>query len=139
MTQKAIVRRFYHQMWNRGDKRHIEKIFHPRFRFRGSLGPVLVGHDQFAGYVDSVIGALPDFVCEILQMTEEDNMVVAKMRFSGHHRGPLMNHPPTGARVEWLGSAHFTFRGALVEDLWVLGDVHGLLGQLAANRHQSPR
>jgi len=29
--------------------------------------------------------------------------------------------------VEWLGSAHFTFEGDKVSDLWVLGDVHGLL------------
>ncbi|MFV2093771.1 MAG: ester cyclase [Hyphomicrobiales bacterium] len=133
MTQKAVVEQFYHRLWNQGDKRYIETIFHPHFTFRGSLGPVLEGHDQFADYVDNVLGALPGFVCEILEMTEQENRVVARMRFSGHHLGVFMDYPPTGAHVEWLGSAHFTFQGALVADLWVLGDVHGLLAQLKAN------
>ncbi|MHA1524695.1 MAG: ester cyclase [Alphaproteobacteria bacterium] len=99
MSHKAIIERFYHEMWNKADKSHIAGIFHADFTFRGSLGPVLVGHDQFAGYVDDVVGALPDFVCDIEEMTEEENRVVAKMRFSGHHRGVLMGYQPTGQRV----------------------------------------
>ena len=51
-AQTDIVRLFYDEMWNRADKSRIPEVFHPDFTFRGSLGPVLVGHDQFAGYVD---------------------------------------------------------------------------------------
>lgn len=131
--QLDIVRLFYDEMWNRADTSRIPEIFHPGFTFRGSLGPVLVGHDQFAGYVDDVVRALPDFVCEILETTEQGNRVVAKMRFSGTHRAEMLGFAPTGQRVAWDGSAHFTFRDRLVADLWVLGDVHGLLQQLEAN------
>jgi predicted ester cyclase len=91
---------------------------------------VLVGYAEFAAYVNDVTGALPDFVCEILELTEEDNRVVARMLFYGTHRGELLGFSPTGRRVEWHGSAHFTFREGKVADLWVLGDVHGLLKQL---------
>ena len=132
-TKKQLVRLFYDEMWNRADKTRIPEIFHPGFTFRGSLGPVLVGHEQFAGYVDGVVGALPDFVCDIVEMTEEGRCVVARMLFHGHHEGTLLGFPPTGAVVEWHGSAHFTFEGTLVRDLWVLGDVHGLMQQLDAN------
>ncbi len=132
MTQKDIVRLFYHEMWNKADKSRIPEIFHPDFTFRGSLGPVLIGHQQFAGYVDEVVAALPDFVCDILEMTEEADRVVAKMLFHGTQRGPLLGFAPSGQRVDWHGSAHFTFRDGLVADLWVLGDVHGLLQQLEA-------
>lgn len=132
--QKALVRLFYDEMWNKADKRRIPEIFHPDFTFRGSLGPALVGHEQFAGYVDDVIGALQDYVCEILELTEEDDRVIAKMLFHGRHRGEMFGFPPTGRRVEWHGSAHFTLREGKVADLWVLGDVHGLLRQLESNR-----
>lgn len=131
--QKATVRLFYDEMWNKADKRRIPEIFHPDFRFRGSLGPELIGHDQFAGYVDDVVRALPDFVCEILEMTEEDDRVAARMRFHGSHRGALFGYAPTGKRVSWHGSAHFKFRNGKVEELWVLGDVHGLRQALRAN------
>ncbi len=133
-AQTDIVRLFYNQMWNRADKSRIPEIFHPDFTFRGSLGPVLVGHEQFAGYVDDVLRPLADYRCEILETTEEAERVVAKMLFHGTHRGEFMGFPPTGKRVEWHGSAHFTFRGGLVADLWVLGDVHGLLKLLEANK-----
>ena len=133
-AQLDIVRLFYDEMWNKADKARIPEIFHPDFTFRGSLGPVLVGHDQFAGYVDSVIGALSDYVCDILETTEQDERLVAKMLFHGNHRAVMLGFAPTGRRVEWHGSAHFTFRAGLVADLWVLGDVHGLIAMLEVNK-----
>jgi len=51
--QKETVRVFYKELWDHADKRLIPVIFHDGFTFRGSLGPTLVGHDQFAGYVTS--------------------------------------------------------------------------------------
>ncbi len=133
-VQKALVEKFYHHMWNRADTSLTPDIFHEDFTFRGSLGPVLVGHEEFAGYVESVTGALGDYTCDILEMTEEENRVAAKMLFHGTHRGEMMGFAPTGKRVEWHGSAHFTFAEGKVSDLWVLGDVHGLLQQLEANQ-----
>jgi len=133
-AQKDIVRLFYDEMWNKADKSRIAEIFHPGFSFRGSLGPVLTGHQQFAAYVDDVVSALPDFACEILEMTEEDDRVVAKMRFGGTHAGELLGYAPTGRRTSWHGSAHFRFRDGLVDDLWVLGDVHGLRLELESNK-----
>jgi hypothetical protein len=56
--RKDAVRVFYKELWDRADKRLIPMIFHEDFTFRGSLGPVLLGYDQFAGYVDTVTGAL---------------------------------------------------------------------------------
>ena len=131
--QKSVVETFYREMWNKADKSLIPEIFHDNFTFRGSLGPVLVGHAQFAGYVDQVLGSLGDYACEILQMTEEDNRVVAKMLFQGVHKADMFGYAATGKQVEWHGSAHFTFRDGKVADLWVLGDVHGLLQLLETN------
>ncbi len=138
-AQTGLIRLFYDEMWNKADKTHIPEIFHPDFTFRGSLGPVLVGHDQFAGYVDDVVRALPDFVCDILETTEQDRRAVAKMLFHGTHRAVMLGYEPSGLRVEWYGSAHFTFREGLVADLWVLGDVHGLIAQLEANKSSRAR
>ncbi len=132
--QKALVHLFYDHVWNRVDKNRIPEIFHEGFAFRGSLGPVLTGHDEFAGYVDQVTGALSDYVCRIDDMVEEGNRVVARMHFTGIHSGEMMGFAPTGLPVSWAGSAHFTFEDGKVSDLWVLGDVHGLIERLEANR-----
>ena len=128
--QKEVVRVFYKEMWDYADKSLIPQIFHKGFRFHGSLGPTLTGYDEFAGYVDWVTGALGRYTTDILSLIEEGNRVSGKMRFHGFHRKELFAVPPTGRHVWWTGMPIFTFEGAKVRDLYVLGDVNGLIGRL---------
>ncbi len=128
--QKEVVRVFFKELWDKADKSLIPRVFHPDFTFRGSLGPELRGYDQFAGYVDSVTTALGQYTSDILDMVEEGNKVWGKLRYHGYHRGELLGHPPTGRHVWWYGTPLFTFEGDRVRDLWVLGDVHGLIKRL---------
>jgi len=130
--QKEVVRIFFKELWDHADKSLIPKLFHPDFTFRGSLGRELRGHEQFAGYVGLVTTALGDYTSDILDMVEEGNKVWAKLRYHGYHRGELLGYPPTGKHVWWYGTPFFTFEGAKVRDLWVLGDIHGLIGRLSA-------
>lgn len=62
---KALIERFYYEMWNRADERIAREILHPRFRFRASLGPERHGPDGFIDYMRSVHAALADFTCII--------------------------------------------------------------------------
>jgi predicted ester cyclase len=128
--QKETVRVFYKELWDHADKSLIPTIFHPGFTFRGSLGPALVGHDQFAGYVDWVTGALGEYTTDILTMIEENNRVSGKMRFHGFHRKELFGVAPSGRHVWWTGMPIFKFEGRKVRDLYVLGDIHGLIARL---------
>jgi predicted ester cyclase len=128
--QKETVRAFYKDMWDHADKTLIPAIFHPDFTFRGSLGPTLVGYDQFAGYVDWVTAAFGQYTTDILVMIEEGNRVSGRMRFHGIHRKEMFGVPPSGRHVWWTGMPIFTFEGAKVRDLYVLGDIHGLIEQL---------
>ena len=117
-------------MWDHADKSLIPKIFHEGFTFRGSLGPELVGYDQFAGYVDWVTGTFGQYTTDILALIEEGHRVSGKMRFHGFHRQELFGVPPSGRPVWWTGMPIFTFEGVKVRDLYVLGDIHGLIGRL---------
>ena len=128
--KKEVVRVFYKELWDHANKSLIPSIFHADFTFRGSLGPTLVGHEQFAGYVDQVTGALAQFTTDILMMVEEGNCVSGKMRFHGFHRKELFGVPPSGRHVWWIGMPIFTFEGQKVRDLYVLGDIYGLIARL---------
>jgi predicted ester cyclase len=130
---RMVVERFYADIWNRHDKTKIPTLLRPRFTFRGSLGQAKVGHDGFASYVDFVHESLEGFRCDILDLVIEPPRAFARMRFSGAHRGELFGFQPTGKRVEWAGAALFTFVDGQVDDLWVLGDVHGLIELLERN------
>jgi predicted ester cyclase len=128
--KKETVRKFYKDMWDHADVSLIPEIFHTDFTFRGSLGLNLVGHAQFADYVRWVTGALGDYTSDILGMIEEGNQVGGRLRFHGIHREALFGHAPTGRHVWWYGAPTFTFDGDKVRDLWVLGDIHGLIGRI---------
>ncbi|SFN83194.1 Predicted ester cyclase [Bradyrhizobium sp. Rc3b] len=128
--QKEMVFKFYKDMWDHADVSLIPEIFHPDFAFRGSLGPVLVGHLQFGDYVQWIHDALEDYTSDILDLIEEDDRISGKLRFHGIHRKPLFGRQPTGKHLWWYGTPIFQFRDGKVHDLWVLGDIHGLLGRL---------
>ncbi len=133
-AHKTVVQRFYADVWNKHDITAIPSLLQSDFTFRGSLGQSKTGHYEFADYVDFVHQALGAYRCDILDLVEEDNQCFARMRFSGIHRGDFFGFKPTGKKVEWAGAALFSFRDGLVADLWVLGDVYGLLQVLELNR-----
>lgn len=128
--RKEIVRKFYKDMWDHADVSLIPEIFHPDFTFRGSLGPTLVGHAQFADYVRWVTDCLENYTSDIFVMIEQEEKVAAKLRFHGIHRKPMFGHAPSGRHVWWNGAPIFTFERGLVRDLWVLGDIYGLINRI---------
>ena len=128
--RRAIVTTFYQEMWNKADVSLVARLMHADVTFRGSLGSQLRGTVAVASYVASVTHALDGFRCDIEHIIEEGDLVAARLQFQGGHRGNFMGFTPTGERVSWAGSAHFTFRDDLIADVWVLGDLHGLIRQL---------
>lgn len=132
----TIVKSFYENIWDRHDKTYIPILLSENFGFRGSLGPIRKGHTEFADYVDFVHTALGNYQCDILDIVHEGNKAFARMLFSGIHKDVFFDYHPTHMRVEWAGAALFTFDQEKIIDLWVLGDVHGLLEQLARNQTQ---
>ncbi len=59
--------------------------------------------------------------------------MAGRLRFHGCYRRDMFGFAPTGKHVAWAGAPFFTFEGDKVRDVWVLGDVHGLIEQLKAN------
>jgi len=139
MNITDLVRRFYEQIWNRGDKVMIPEILHEGVTFRGSLGQTKRGHDGFAQYVDFVRDALAEYQCEIQEIVCDGSKVFAKVLFSGVHRKEFLGYPPSFKRVQWLGAALFTFDGDKISDLWVLGDLDVLREQLSGKAERTPR
>jgi len=129
--RKNVVRVFYKDLWDKSDVSLVPQLFHPRFTFRGSLGPALVGYEQFSDYVRWLTAVLENYTSDILALVEEGDTVAGKLRFHGIHRGAFFGHPGTGRHVAWHGAPIFTFEGDRIRDLWVLGDIHGLLRQLS--------
>jgi predicted ester cyclase len=89
-----------------------------------------VGTAQFCDYLRWLTLALENYTSDIFSLVEEGDVIAGKLRFHGIHRGPLFGVAGTGLHVGWHGAPIFTFEGDRIRDLWVLGDIHGLLKQL---------
>jgi predicted ester cyclase len=87
-------------------------------------------HEQFARYVDRVTNVFGQYTTDILAMIEEGNRVSGKMRFHGYHQQKIFGVKPSGRHVWWIGMPIFTFDGPKVRDLYVLGDIYGLIVRL---------
>jgi steroid delta-isomerase-like uncharacterized protein len=129
-TPTQLIKRFYHEVWNTANEAVAREILHRDFIFRGSLGPERNGPDGFIGYLRSVREALPDFICNIQEITSEEDRAVARMEFVGTHDGSLYGVPATGKKIIWAGAAFFKTDGNQITELWVLGDIDAVKRQL---------
>ena len=131
MTPKETVAKFFDAIWNQADKTVIPELLCEDFAFRGTLGHLQYGHGGFASYMDFIRSRLGNYRCEIIEMVSEANKVYARMLYSGIHQGELFGYAPTHGKIQWDGVAIFTFQEGKVAELWVLGDVHGVMKQLS--------
>jgi steroid delta-isomerase-like uncharacterized protein len=127
---KALIRRFYADLWDRWDFPLANELVAPGVRFRGSLGMTAEGRDAFLDYMQTVRRAFPDFHNHLDNLLAEGDTVVARLTYTGTHRGELFGIPPTGRRVSYAGVAFFRVAGRHITEGLVLGDVHGLIRQL---------
>ena len=131
-SPKALVERFYFEVWNRADEQAAREILHPDFRFRASLGPARRGPDGFIDYMRAIHAALANYTCTIDDLIVTESRAAARMTFKGLHRGRFFEVQPTGREIRWGGAAFFTTDGKQILEIWVLGDVDCIKQQLGA-------
>ena len=131
-THEQLIARFYNDMWNRFDKSVFAEILDTNIRFRGSLGQTKVGFDEFGDYVDYIQNFAPDFHNTVLDTISDGHRTFARLSYTGTHHGEIFGVAPTGRSFEYAGAAIFSFEQNLITEVWVLGDIYGLLQQLQA-------
>ena len=138
MTVETLVRRFYHDLWNEFDATLIPVLLTEDVTVRGALGRHAAGHAAFAAYLELVRSAFPDFeqTIEVVEVDAVGGSAFVRLRCRGTHRGALFGLPATGRRIAYEGAARFETRNGRIADIWLLGDVHGLVRQLGTEREQ---
>jgi steroid delta-isomerase-like uncharacterized protein len=127
---KALVSRYYEEMWNRWDLSLARELLAPDLRFRGSLGTETDGIAGFCRYARSVWMAFPDFHNQVEDMIAEGDRVAARLTYTGTHRGEALGVPATGRQVRYEGVALFRVAEGRIAEAWVMADRARLLRQL---------
>ncbi|MFZ0214508.1 MAG: ester cyclase [Candidatus Dormiibacterota bacterium] len=127
---RALVGRFYEDLWNRWDDAAVDDVLAPGFSFRGSLGQETAGRDGWRSYRDQIRRGSPDFHNEVIDLVATGDRAAVRLCYAGTHSGPLLGVAATGRRFSYSGAAFFTVRGGSLTEAWVLGDLDGLKRQL---------
>jgi steroid delta-isomerase-like uncharacterized protein len=129
---EQVMRRGVDEIWNGGRIEVIDELVGPGYvRHDPALPQPTIGPRALEDVVRTYREAFPDLNLVIEEMhSAGDDVVVARWRASGTHRGDLMGIAPTGKRSEVTGInlSHFG-DGKMVEE-WVEWDQVGMLRQL---------
>ena len=136
-TNRALVQRYYNEMWNTWNFALADELLSAEISFRGSLGVDVRGRSAFCDYMRRVRNAFPDFHNKIEQLVAEGDRVAARLQYTGTHRGEIFGVRPSGKSIRYAGAAFFRIVGNRVAEGWVLGDLVSLTQQLGA--HTLPR
>ena len=131
-ANKALVRRFYDEVWARGNVAFTEEVFaddYVRHDLRptkappGAAGQALIA-EQFRH-------AFPDLDWQVDFVLGDGDLVAARWTASGTHSGAWGDVEPTGKRMTFSGVNIFRFddEGKVVE-IWNHRDDLGLREQL---------
>jgi len=131
INKKEIVKKYYEELWNQQNMDYIDILLDDNIKFHGSLNIQTYGKKPFEEYMKLVLGGIPNLYHGIEIMIEENETVAVKAIYNGTHSGELLNYPATNNRIKYNGASFFKFKDDKISDIWVLGDLTTLKGQLS--------
>lgn len=128
---KALVARFYDQVWNRGNVEVAHEVFADDY-VRHDLRPTqaLPGPAGQAKIAADFRRAFPDLRFVVDLMLADNALVAARWTATGTHTGPWGSLDPTGKRASFSGVNIFRFNEGKVVEIWNHRDDLGLMTQL---------
>ena len=104
-ANKALVRRFFEEVMNKGNVDIVDEIFAPEYVNRHAHPGQTPGPNGVRQLVTNVRRAFPDLVEAPDDLVAEGDRVGLRLTLRGTHLGPFRSVEATGKRVEVMGMA----------------------------------
>lgn len=127
---KALIRRYYEEAWNKGNLAVLDEVVSPDYvdhNLPPELPPNRAGLKQLMAMYQA---AFPDTVMTIEDQIAEGDRVVTRWTARGTHKGDLMGVPATGKAVTVTGIDISRIAGGQEVEHWGQFDLMGLMQQL---------
>ena len=132
---KAVLQRFWEEVWDKGELDVVDEIFHEKFVDHG-LAPGLTkqGPEGAKEAVMQFRNGIPDLYLKWHDMVAEGDKVLSLWEAGGTHTGPLKGGhgtiPPTGKKAVIYGFTLNRLEDGRIIDAWDNFDMMGMLQQL---------
>lgn len=132
---KAIVSRFYKELWNDRNLSLAYELFADdcvTHQLRSGAEPVGVprGPEAIKHHIADWILGFPDLRFTVEEMIAEADRVVSRSVLRGSHTGIWLGIPPTGKQIDIRMSVTHRIENAKIVEDWVLVEALGLFQQL---------
>jgi predicted ester cyclase len=128
-ANKAVVRRYWYELWNEKRGEIIPEIAQEPVAFHFPGGQA---HQppNLTTWFDTALVAFPDVYFSVdIEMAEGD-LVASRWSYVATNTGEFLGRPATGKRVVDKGIDIFRIENGKIVEMWVAQDSLGLLQQL---------
>lgn len=118
---KALLRRWFDEVWNKGRSDTIEELFAPEGVAHGLSGEAeapVVGPSAFRDFHATFRGAFPDIIVSVDDMVAEGDKVAARCSVRGKHTGNHLGIAPTDTPVDFTGIAIVRIEDGKIVEAW---------------------
>lgn len=119
---KATARRFYDEVFNRGDVSAIDQLCAADFKDHTAMPGQAPGAQGLKQIMGAYFKAFPDMKVKVEEIIAEGDFVAARFSGSATHNGELFGTAPTGKRITFNGIDFLRFKNGKVTDAWHQGD-----------------
>jgi steroid delta-isomerase-like uncharacterized protein len=132
-ANKALIVRFYEEVWGKGHLEVAAAIFAPDY-VRHDLRPGTPppGPEGMKKITSDFRAAFPNLQMTIDLILAEGDMVAARWTMAGTHTGSWGNVQPTGKQARFSGVNIFRIENGMVAEIWNHRDDLGLMQQVGA-------
>jgi predicted ester cyclase len=129
-ANKALVRRFYKDVYVDWNLALVDEVVSPRFTSHDwpENGPT--GPQAFRDYYAAIRAAVPDARYEVDDLIAEGDRVVVRWRLLGTHQGDFRGIAPTGRPITLKGIAIYRMDAGKLMERWVVSDLLGVLEEI---------
>lgn len=129
LENKALVRRFLDEVWNKGNLAVADEIFHPKAT-SPSAPQLPTGAEGVKILTTMFRNAMPDYHLEIIDLLADGQQVLVRFTQTGTQQGELMGIPASGKKATWGEIGILRFAGGQVVESWYNVDMLGMMQQL---------
>ncbi|MHA2302452.1 MAG: ester cyclase [Candidatus Thorarchaeota archaeon] len=126
---KAMVRHNYEQL-NERNLVALYESFAADCVWHAPGGREIRSLEMIKQIITGLLNAFPNLHMTIDYMVAEGDKVVARVRWTGTHKGEYLGTAPTGKQVTFTAITMYRIVGGKVVEIWEEGDSLGLRQQL---------
>ena len=120
-ANKALLRRWFEEVWNQGRAEAIDELFAADGIAHGLSDDAegsLKGPGGFKPFHETFRGAFPDIEVTVEDMIAEGDKVAARCAVRGQHAGDHLGVAATNAPVDFTGVAIVRIRDGKIVEAW---------------------